>query len=76
MKSATHVVLFALLSATIIICMNTIQGNVAEGHYIYWLGLAAAFVGLGAQALQLLHEIKDDLYEEEQRVINEMNNWS
>lgn len=76
MRSTMHVILFSILAATITICITTIEGPITDGHYIYWLGLFGGFMGLGAQALQLLHEIRDDLYEEEQRVINEMDNWS
>jgi len=61
MRSTIHVILFAILLATLHICVSQVGVPIKDGNYIYWLGLFGACLGPGAQALQLIYEIREDL---------------
>lgn len=61
MQRIIDAVLWVLLTSTLYICIGAIEGPPSEGHYIYWMGLASSFLGLGALALSIIVQLKEEL---------------
>jgi len=61
MRSLIHFLTHMLLISTMLICVTSIEGNIKAGMYMYWCGLGTSLMGLGAQLMTIIAEIKEEL---------------
>ena len=61
MRSLTHFITTILLVSTLVICVTSIEGNIKEGAYMYWMCLGTSLMGLGAQIMTIIAEIREEM---------------
>lgn len=61
MRSLIHFITTILLVSTLVICVTSIEGSVKEGVYLYWVCLGTSLMGLGAQIMTIISEIKEEM---------------
>ena len=65
MRSLTHFITTILLVSTLVICVTSIEGNIKEGAYMYWMCLGTSLMGLGAQIMTIIAEIREEMLQAE-----------